>query len=341
LLVTNLLKCGSETLNRYKKCTDEAFPGAVEWDFPITDQFIALAEPHLGEDGEDGIRVVISSGVVDRLTDAWNAAMEYSGQSSDPHFLNVGDVDEAIERSMHWLMLHELHHFQMGHFKLKGGMGLVETSQSVAYSLASRSESDTPSLIEALPPEERKPAERCLELQADHDTIDMMLDGYSNTNWPELRFLAACNFMIMILIEQEEQIAKSNLTRTHPKAATRIFQLLGHLASMYLIPAKIKAQEKGLARIDPNDLPPDEEIAAFQTEVVYPAFADAALIAKANSADAIVRELGDFTDLIADIGALQIPSDNVALKTEGAIEYAELEALNFKLMQMLDLPRYV
>ncbi|MBO6815721.1 MAG: hypothetical protein JJ891_12725 [Rhizobiaceae bacterium] len=330
-----------KTLSRYEKCTDEAFPGAVEWDFPKTDQFIALAEPHPDDNGKGGVRVVISSGVVDRLTDAWNAAMEYSGQSSDPHFLNVGDVDEAIEYSMQWLMLHELHHFQMGHFKLKGGMGLVETYQSAAFALAMRSDNDASSLIEMLPLEERKPAERCLELQADHDTIDMMLDGYSNTNWPELRFLAACNFMIMILIEQEERLTKDDPNRTHPKAATRIFQLLGHLASMYLIPAKIKAQEKGLDRPDPNNLPPESEIIAFQSEVVYPAFADAALIAKANGADAIVQELGDFTDLIADIGALQLPNDNPILKTEGAIEYAELEALNFKLMQMLDLPRYV
>jgi hypothetical protein len=306
----------------------EAFPVEPRFTVKPSEEFFALAEP----DG-DGVHICISSRVKPALEELWRNTLAYSNTLKEAERLNVLDVDQAVEHSMIWLILHELHHFQMGHFKLNGGMSISETSSERAMGLVRRA-ARTPSLINRLPPEHRLSARRCLELQADHDSTEMLLDTYSAEGWDMLRFDAACIFAVMVLIDREDPADEGD--RTHPMAATRIFQLMGYLASMWMVPAYVQAYQKGLDSPDPADFPSEEEIEAFQRDVVLPAFADAHLIARANKAPSVVEGLGDMESFMADVAASHA-GDMDAAQTAGAREYNALLPINATLLQLLEL----
>lgn len=140
----------------------------------------------------------------------------------------------------------------------------------------------------------------------------------------------------MILIDLEDR-RLGVIGETHPRAATRIFQLLGHLSILSTVPAQVKAWEQGHNTINPNDLPPQDEIAAYTTTVVQPAFRDAALIAAAAGADEIAAELGDPTDFFADIdlALAKGATEPEGFKTIGAKEWADLYAINEAAMARL------
>ncbi|WP_026480549.1 hypothetical protein [Ahrensia sp. 13_GOM-1096m] len=319
-------------LSRYELCVGETLSPEPNIELLENEDFIAFAEP----DG-DGVRVHVSIGVVLSLTDLWQKAKAYSDSLPEEDQLNFEDVDQAIDASLQWLMLHELHHFEMGHFKLTGGRGIAETSQSKAFGLTQRS-AQKPALLDQLPAEHHLLAERCLELQADHDATEMLLDAYSTDGWDILRFYAASIFAVMVLIDQEDEA--DDATRTHPKAATRIFQFMGYLSVMWSIPAYIKAQQKGLEQPDPDDLPSTEEIEAYHALVVAPAFADAVLIARAAGAQSTINDLGSAEDFVADVRAAQLHSGS-EMRTKGALEYDSLLPINLALMQLLELKQFI
>ena len=301
---------------------------------PIEDDaFIALAEPT-----SDGLRLHVSNGVVDALTDLWQKAEAYSDALPEEDQLNVGNIDQAIDTSMQWLMLHELHHYQMGHFKLNGGMGLAETSNAYAMGLTSRSAPE-PSLIDQLPQEAQTLARQCMEMQADHDSTEMLLDAYSSEGWDIIRFRAACIFAVMVLIEREEQKQADDVSQDYPKAATRIFQFMGYLTVMWSVPAMVKAQQNGWEELREEDLPSTEMIEAFHTQVVVPSLSDAYLIAKANDAQSVLDDLGDIEDFIADVRLAQNPAEASLsdFKTVGAIEYMSLLSVNAAVLQLLEI----
>lgn len=323
----------SAVQNRYELIMDEPFPVAPEHDFFEDNSFIALAQPVA-----DGVRLHISTGVVDALTDLWQNAEVYSNNLPEEDQLNVGNIDQAIDTSLQWLMLHELHHYQMGHFKLNGGMGLAETSAAYSMGLTSRSKPE-PCLIDQLPLEARPLARRCMELQADHDSTEMLLDVYSNDGWDILRFYAACIFAVMVLIEREEKAQIDDDEREYPKAATRIFQFMGYLTIMWSIPAVVKAHQNGWDAPRAEDLPSTQEIEAFHAQVIVPAFSDAILIAKANDAQSVIDDLGSVEDFIADVRLAQNP-ENASLsdfKTVGAKEYMSLAPVNAALLDLLEI----
>lgn len=286
---------------------------------------------------DDTVQLNISAGVLTATKSLWHDAMTLSDSLPEEAQLNVGDVDQAIDASLQWLILHELHHYQMGHFKLVGGAAISETSHAAALGLTSRS-AKGPVLLDALPMSERLLARRCLELQADHDATEMLLDGYSTDGWPIVRFYAASIFAMMVLIEQQEPIHDDD-RREYPKAATRIFQMLGYLRTMWMVPAMLKAHKLGLDQPRVEDLPSNDEVEAFLAEVVAPAFSDAVLLAQAGGMQRIVDGLGDPTDFIADINRAQsadgsTPDDYL---TAGGREYAELEPINAKVLALLDI----
>ena len=320
----------------YTKAMDETYPDVPKLSFLENNSFIALAEPT-----PDGMRLHISSGVVDVLTDLWQKSEAYSDGLPEEDQLNVGDINQTIDYSLQWLMLHELHHYQMGHFKLTGGMGLAETSNAYAMGLTSRSTSE-PSLIDQLPSEVQPLARRCLELQADHDSTEMLLDAYSSEGWDIIRFYAACIFAVMVLIEREEQGQVDDADREYPKAATRIFQFMGYLTTMWSVPAMVKAQQHGWDQMREEDLPSIEEREAFHAQVVVPALSDAFLIAKANDAQSVLDDLGDIEDFIADVRLAQSP-DGASLsdfKTVGAIEYMSLAPVNAAVLELLEIDQF-
>ncbi|APX17045.1 hypothetical protein BWR17_15200 [Phaeobacter inhibens] len=168
----------------------------------------------------------------------------------------------------------------------------------------------------------------CLELQADHEASELLLGIYSIDAWKELceKVLAISGTMMLIELEDVKNGAEG---RTHPKAATRIFQLLGHLSEMPLIRAQLNQ--------DASLIPHEEELQAFAHEVTIPCFFDAIQLAQAAGAVSIANDLGSpenfFKDL--EIAKLGDPSRYVELKTEGAREWAKLWPCNEALKPIL------
>ena len=315
-------------LDRYALTMDEAFPASVRLSIETHDGFQALAVP----DG-DGIHVIVSTGVVDAVQDVWHRAIAHSDTLPDDTRLNVGDVDQAIDASLMWLMLHELHHCEMGHFKLAGPAGIAETSLHGGFALTTRSHRPVEvSPLDTVTPAQRLLFERCMELQADHDATEMTLDAWSTDGWDILRFYAAAIFAVMVLIEREENT--SHDVRTHPRAATRIFQLLGHLSFMWMDPHRVSNSDV--------PLPAPDIVEAFNAAVVAPALSDAIVIARANGAAGVINGFGSVDDFLHDVAILAMPDagDVAHLKTTGAREYAELLPVNASLVSMLGADRF-
>lgn len=307
-------------------------PYALEVRLSVDDDtaFWAVAEP----DGE-GLHVIVSSGVVHGLETLWSAAFEDDDLLVIKGQRITDDAGFMTQVSLVFLLLHELAHHDLDHFGFTGG-GITETDAPRARALVSRAP-DGAAPVAGLGAENSAAAERCLELQADHEAIEFLLEAYSNTNWDVLRVRTAAVMAVMVLIEREDTASRSD-GRTHPKAATRIFQLLGHLASLWSVPAQLKAQELGLSEVRAEDLPPDTEVEAYQAMVIIPAFADAAVLAKAAKADGVVGDLGDPIDFFTDIGTVQqgMAASEEDLRTVGAKELFALAPLNAEIMALME-----
>lgn len=223
---------------------------------------------------------------------------------------------DATNTALIWLILHEMSHIDLGHFKLEDNFGIAQRSSVESKPLFSLS-----STLRPLAP-------LCLEMQADHEAADMLLGAYSTDGWTELRQRVLAISGMMMLIERED--AKSGAEgRTHPKAATRIFQLLGHVSEMPLIRAQL-AQDAAL-------IPPEEELQTFAHEVTIPCFFDAIQLAQVAEAASIESDLGTPEDFFKDlqIAKLGDPSHYDALKTQGAQQWATLWPCNEALKPIL------
>lgn len=306
-------------------------PYALDVRLSIEDDtaFWAVAEP----DGDD-LHLTISTGVVSGLDDLWSAAFQDDGLLVIDGKRITDDIAFMTQVSLVFLLLHEMAHSDLDHFGFTGG-GITEAGTARARGLLSRAPQEA-APVDEFGHENRSAVERCLELQADHEAIEFLLEGYSNEQWDVLRVRAAAVMAVMVLVEREDESTGSD-GATHPKAATRIFQLLAHLASLWSVPAQAKAQELGLSEVRAEDLPPDTEIEAYQSEVIIPAFADAAALARAGNADSVARDLGEPADFFADIGTVQegAAESEAALRTAGAKELLSLMPLNAAIMAMM------
>lgn len=228
---------------------------------------------------------------------------------------SIALLAELFPRGFHmnacieWLIAHELSHVSLGHFRFAGGFGVARRRTIKSDALSN------------LPPAKVPEARLCFELQADHDASEMLLGAYSSERWRELRERVMAISAMMVLIEREE--AKLDFGEaTHPKAATRIFQLLCHVAEMPLISAHLQQ--------DPALLPPADEIERFGKEVTLPCYFDAVELAEIAGAKSIHADLGSPEDFFADMAIVKLgdPSRYVDLKTEGAKEWAQLWQCN-------------
>jgi len=279
----------------------------------------------------DEFHIQVSTGVVTAISDLWANALTNETLCTDGGEHITKDIDRLTHVSLVWLLLHEMEHLSLGHFAFTGKMCLTETAQARGFSLVSRADTK-PSFPNSIDPNLVEP---CLELQADHDAMEMLLDSYSPDKWDELRVRAACISVVMVLIERTDS-KQGIVPSSHPKAATRIFQLLGHISEMWSHPAQAIALQNSGA-LNPKDLPSDNEKKAFVHEVIRPAFFDAVKIAQTAKADNIRTDLGDpesfFQDvLIAKVGN---PATLGTLKTVGAKEWAKLVLINEKIMAAL------
>lgn len=224
--------------------------------------------------------------------------------------------EQPLSLSLRWLVAHELSHIDLNHFELADSFGIAQRS------------SMKPKPLSSLPEELRLLAPLCLEMQADHEATEMLLGAYSTDNWQELREKVMAISGMMMLIEQED--TKNGAEgRTHPKAATRIFQLLGHLAEMPLLQAQI-AQDASL-------IPPQDELQAFAHDVTIPCFFDAIELAQTAGAASIADDLGTLEDFFKDleIAKLGDPSRYKDFQTQGAQEWAKLWPCNEALKPIL------
>ena len=270
----------------------------------------------------------ISTGVFDRTQSLWDNLLNRNGDE----ILSTNSKEELIQGSLIWLLLHELSHFTLSHFEFTGKLSISETAKRSELSLISRAPNTT-SKISNFEHLDYIQIERCLELQADHDAIELMLDSYSRDCWTELRTKIASIATVMVLIEKadEENAIEHS---THPKAATRIFQLLGHVTEMWSLPAHAKAKTRGETAICEADLPTQEEKQAFSKEVILPAVWDAVALAEVTKAKSIISDLGSLENFFADIGRAKLGQWD-ELVTVGAKEWAELKDINKTVLDTL------
>jgi len=306
---------------QFIELTGEPFPVTPKLEVIENDGFWALAEL------EDGIfRLRISSAISKTVGELWGQSL------NDPHFVNQTNrqinatAEELTHLSLVWLLLHEMQHYSLGHFELTGRHYLAETDRAHDFALVSRAPARS-SIFDTIPVDSHSKVVPYLELQADHDAIELVLDAYSPEEWPSLRHRTLAISAVMMLIERTDA-KRGAKPSSHPKAATRIFQLLGHLMDMPFIQSQLASNDL--------ELPPDDEIAAFNEEVVLPAFQDAVALARIAEAPSIADDLGDGRAFFTDIGIAKLgdASEFEKLQTVGARQWADLVLLNSQLLKL-------
>lgn len=306
-------------LARYANIVGEPFPCVPIRSFIESEVFIAIAIP----DGES-VKIRVSTGVVDALKNLWQKAIKLSDTLPEENRFNVEHVDYAVDTSLTWLMLHELHHHAAGHLKLVGSAGISETILQSNLGLTSRS-SHKPSKLKSMSKSQTLSILRCFELQADHEALELMIDGYSDEGWQYVRFYMTCAIAVMVLIDKHDQDYDNE--RTHPAAATRTFQMFGVMAMRWKP-----------ASADNRDIPNDDEVESFYRAVVAPAVTDYSILARAIRAKAIIYSQQDVDDLLSDIKTLgEISDPNLKkYRTDGGREYASLMPTNKKVLELLE-----
>lgn len=266
------------------------------------------------EKTEFGFQLKLSTGIADLANQLWTKKEKDELPTLSQSFKNR--PYEMAEQSVLWLILHELSHVELGHLKYANRFGIALRSPLKLELLAN------------ITPEHHPKVPLCMEMQADHDATEMLLGSYSPADWDELREHVLAIAAMMVLIEREDS-RNGAKGQTHPKAATRIFQLLGHLSEMPLIEAQLSG--------DVAMLPSEEEFQAFAKEVTIPCLFDAIHLAEVAGAETIVDDLGRPEDFFKDleIAKLGEPSSYGELKTHGAQEWAKLWDCNEALKPIL------
>jgi|GEM_PF-1573543 len=285
-------------------------------------------------DEPDGYLLRVTTGLVDQVTELWRSACADDGFLAGAGQPVDADADQLIHLTLAWLMLHELQHVELNHFDLAGQSDLAETRNAPSFEIASREPPKHAPML-TLPEHLQSVARFCLELQADHDASEILLERYSPDEWVRLRQRIMAVSAMVMLIERED--AKNGQRgKTHPKAATRIFQLLGHVTELPLIPAQLAAHRNGTNQIDPADIVSPEEQAAYGKYVTIPSFFDAVHLARIANAESITQDLGDPTDFFKDIATAKIGSQKAdPLRTEGAREWSKFVASNAAILRHL------
>ncbi len=318
-------------LKQYQELTGKPFPVIPSLDLHDDSGFWALAELD-----RDRFVIRVGGGVVPALTSLWTKAFGDDDFLTGVSFPFDADKADAIHVSLVWLIFHEMQHFELGHFCFMGCSFLSETEHGKRFALLSRSVTK-PSPIDGLGEVTKAMVPLCLELQADHEAAELVLDAYSADEWPSLRARVAAIAAMMMLIEREDSKLATPHT-SHPKAATRIFQLLGHVVEMPIILAHRKAIIRGMDVGAPIELPSQDEQNAFNREVSIPAFFDALNLARISGADSIKHDLGEAEIFFQDvkIAKLEDVSGYTKLQTVGANQWAELAELNSNVLSKLE-----
>lgn len=323
----------TKALSRYADRMGAAFPVPVTISPVEIDGFWAVGYP-LGE----GLKLDVTTGALDRIQAVWADALALSDTlPPEQQIALLGHHDHAVETSFSWLLQHELNHHAIGHFNYLDGMGLAEGNGPYGLGVVQRNSKQKKPKPHGLTERELAEVHMCLELQTDHDAIEIVLGAYSAENWPLFRYYATCILVVMFIIEAEERRLKEPL-RHHPLAATRLFQLIGHLVELPTIPAIKRAYEEKLDHLPAEYLPTADELVAYRAEVVAPVMAASQIIAEAFGIAEAWNDVGSAEDMFADIDAITLGQADSpsAFRTKGAKQWAELKSINTDLLKKLD-----
>ncbi len=216
-------------------------------------------------------------------------------------------IDFVPSISMEWIEEHERCHQSMGHFELLGGLPTLQ--------LITRSKKQQINLGR-LPKRIWNKVERCVELQADHEAFSSILGAFDCDEIEQLRVKIASVSAVMILIENFDSECNFRDV-SHPSAATRIFQLLGHVTEMWSIKASL---ENG-------SIPSSKQVQAFASTVILPAYWDAVDLALLSDAKSIANNLGKPESFFADVMNAKLGNWS-KLETQGAKEWSYLKEAN-------------
>lgn len=305
-------------LTQYEKTIGVEFPTMPYLDIADDRLFWAEADIKAGP-----LQITVSQGLLETVAGFWQSV-------SEQHDLPA-PYEDMIHNSLTWLLLHELLHFDLGHFEITERRSLSEVKDPNRFGVITRAEDPLPTFLHGLDPEDVPLVEPCLELQADHDASEIVLDAYSSEGWPIIHGRATAISGMMMLIEREDA-KRNHALSSHPKAATRIFQLLGHIVDMPMTEAMI-AEQQPEAGLEPR-IPSEEEQSAFTREVAIPSVLDALALARIAGAETIQNDLDTpeafFADLqTAKLGDLESYGTMV---TSGGAQWAKLFGLNAKLL---------
>lgn len=313
-------------LAQYAETMGEAFPIMPLLDVVDDPEFWALAKM----DGNT-FCIRVSTGTVASTIGLWTLAL------ADKNFLSGFEQDADINATemshigLVWLILHELHHFQMGHFEDLNPPHPSKALGADSLTLVERTKVPNgaqPKFLNMNMANNRL----CFEMQADHDAIEMLLDAYSPDEWISLRIRVAAISAMMMLIERADAANQTPHT-THPKAATRIFQLIGHLVDMPVLSAHTVANKTNDSQLDISRLASTNEHDRFTSQVIVPAFFDASTLARIACAQSITNDLGSATDFFHDvqIAKLMGAAASDSMTTSGARQWAKLIARNIEM----------
>ncbi|WP_166415454.1 hypothetical protein [Cochlodiniinecator piscidefendens] len=301
-------------LAQYTETMGEAFPIAPILDVVDDPEFWAMAEM----DG-DIFRIRVSTGTADGTAKLWTSAFNDEGFVASFGQAIGTDARAMTHIGLVWLMLHELHHFQMGHFDNQHEPNLSMTGSNKEHGLVKRTAEHSETH-----PSASAASGLIFEMQADHDATEMLLDAYSPDEWLSLRARIAAISAMMMLIERADS---SNYPHgaTHPKAATRMFQLLGHVIDMPTLSAHPNLQDATNGEGYSAEAVSEEETTRFVTQVAVPAFFDAVSLARVVSAQSIIDDLGDAGEFFSDIQTTKLDVNPDNLNTIGARELITLK----------------
>lgn len=301
-------------LSQYEVTMGEEFPTVPQLLLVEDDDFWAEVEIR----GETLV-ISVTEGLIKTVSTFWGniIAKQDSAPEHDPI---PGTANDLIHTSLVWLLLHELHHYQMGHFDITGRLNISEAKDGNSFGALTRASQTLPPALANVPPEDLPKVEPFLEMQADHDAIEMVLDAYSPDGWHIIRARTAAIAAMMVLIEREDAKRGHDLT-SHPKAATRVFQLIGHVMQMPKVEEIIAKQHPELG-IDPH-IPSEEELTAFNRQVGRTTYSDAVRLGHIAEAQSIVDVLTQTNDFFRDIQTAQFAqsSGTETFKTSAAKQW--------------------
>jgi len=297
---------------------------------------ISVQEFHAVMRKENGRFVVeFSTGVVDVVDSLWLGLWETTVLTSGEQFDRIqcaerkeSTAENYADLSLIWLCLHELMHIQLRHLETQPHAELIEVSSMPELDLVR-----TPEPVLGLLAEDGLLVSKCHEMQADSEATDIFLGLYSETRWEELRLNTVCIFVVMAIIEREND-KSSSPPKTHPRAGTRFFTLLGHLFQMWTYPgATLEAGELG-SMVRTIEKPDVAKFKAYSKAVITPLINDAVTIAATAQAVSFLVDIGGKGAIFKDIMAAQYERDlkPESFITEAAKEWLQLMPVNERLM---------